>query len=981
MNRSRATLCLLAVLLGMGSAMATEPPASSLQTGSPHAIRDGDSTIFEIEFVLPQDADVSAAALDWWNPGWPRVPRLESDPPWQAPCYLHLPDAELGQQPGLTGAVTFIGRCPAGTSSLALTLTYPVAEGVRRLPVTVALADALPWQIEKPLEKWANAQAFWFDLLAARTGDIGGFFTYAATQTRREFVKSEAATQPSPMRRFSFDPHEQFYNVTTGALAVQESLQLDRMLNVERDRADRTVPIAEIPAVVTRSHPFVDMRGDRAPEHSALAQVVPADFYYAHFENLAAFYELLDFAGDWGGSLLRLAQPVGQDHGVRARLHRQLCLPDTALARLLGPAVVAEMALTGSDPYLVEGSDLSVIFQVKQKQAFQLALDAHFKQAQQEFADATADTVTYEGVTIERLVDARRRVSCQRCWIGDLCIYSNSLAAVKAIIDTQQTRRPALAGAADFQYMRAVVFPRDPQAEDGFVYLSDAFIRRLVGPELRIKEKRRLEVLTSLKMISNAALYHGYRYGPEKPTLSDLIAHGCLRNEDLFDPDGGEFTWDPAQALATNSRYGELSFLTPLLEIAAERATAKESEGYRDFRERYQSYWRRYFDPIGVRLHLRPTLRLETCILPLIDQSTYDDFVDLAGGAPIRVRIEQFTPQTLLRVVMHFNDGRMKQQALAMMTASTGTNAASDWVGDWLTFWVEDTDALRTLVRREAGFEEGDEDPGREVIDIFNTSLVAGIHVRNKLSLAAFLVSLKTMLDTVAPNTVIYNTLAPYREVSIVQLAPNPQSELGSMMFGSSQPAATPATTAPATAPAASEAGPALYYAIIGDGFYLSTQAAALRNLVDRLAEPPAATDGPITANLLLYAAPGAMERARATVSCLLESHARQIAVQNLVQVWLLGRCGVLENQGVREAAPRYLGFQLVCPDGGDYSFDAKTRDAVSVIHGPLSQPRRLEELPANSPLGRVLDAVQTLHGRLHFTPEGLMTVVEIERR
>ena len=44
------------------------------------------------------------------------------------------------------------------------------------------------------------------------------------------------------------------------------------------------------------------------------------------------------------------------------------------LTKLLGPAVVDDLAVVGSDPYLREGSDLSFVFRVRARPAFEAAL-------------------------------------------------------------------------------------------------------------------------------------------------------------------------------------------------------------------------------------------------------------------------------------------------------------------------------------------------------------------------------------------------------------------------------------------------------------------------------------------------------------------------------------------------------------------------------------------------------------------------------
>ena len=980
---------------GGGTAVSRAPVAAP-DVISFATARDHDQLIFAV--VLPRPDDMASLSVEFrrWRRlqlGWPRLAELTGSPAWQYPCYL-----EFDQPAGWEGIprldrLTFVGRCPAATQTLHLQFRYPLdGGGWHESQLVLQPSDAQPLETDPaPIHRWAAAQAASFTLLAECAGDVGGFYTFASQQTRRQYELPEPEqTPPFTMNRPPAERH--LYDVTTGALAVQESLQLDRMTDTNRDRGTREIAFADIPAVGVKSHPFDQMRGGVEAAHSELARLVPEDFYYLRFGSLAKLYELLDFADQWGTSLLRLATPVGSDYGVQQRVHTQLCLPDDALARLLAPAVIGEIAIVGSDPYVCEGSDITVLFGVTAKDAFQVAVDQPFARARELAPDARHEQTDYRGVTIESLVDARRRVSCYRCWLDDVCAYSNSLPGLQRVIDTRAGERPSLAATADFKYMRATVFPLDPASEDGFLYLSDAFIRRLVGPEVRIKEKRRLEVITSLKMIANAALLHGYQFGPGAPTLDELGLRNCLTLADVFDPDDGKFTWDAERGIAHNSTYNDLSFLTPLIEIGSDRATAKERDAYAEFRDRYQEYWRRYFDPIGVRVKVDQTIRIETCILPLIDLTEYEQFEDVASGEPVEIRLDRFTPSTLLRFVLHVNDGTSKQQALMGLRMLTGgTNAITDWVGDWATFWIEDTTAFERLLQRAYAYEDYEEDEGpHPAVDVFNASFVLGVHVKNKLSLTAFLVALRSFIETTAPNTVIFRNFEPYHDISIVQIAPDPSGDLAAAFRRDADADdadavvtedETPTTTDAAGAP--SEDGPAVYYAVIGDAFYISTQATALRNLVDRLAETPAEPPpgAAVTANIAMYAAPSAAELARPAVAYLLEQQARQVSLHNMAQVWLLGRCGVLERLPLADASANYLGYHLVCPDGGAYTYDARRADVTSTVHGALSAPVRRETLPADSPLASLLDSVGTVLARLNFTEHGIATTVEINRR
>lgn len=972
------TICLLNVGATPPSEGVDQPEVLFLSKAS-----DGQHIVFQVALKRPDDmGGMTVEQLPWTTRRrvWPRIASLTGIPQWKYPCYLEYDRPDRWQPVPRLDRLTFIGRCPA-TASLTMAFRYPTSDGGWKevsLDIDLEGADSLSGD-PPPGQRWAGAQAEWFRLLAEHAGDVGGFWGYAAQQTRRQF-DLPALEEPERRVRTFRSPEELQYGVMSGALAIQESLQLDRMINTDRHRGERNTPFEDIPAVAVKSHPFDEMRGEQQPINGELAAFAPEDQYFLRFRNVGRLLEVLDFSEQWGGSLLRLARPVGTDHGTRPRTLRQLCLPDNILARLLGPTVIKEIAITGSDPYLVNGSDVTVLFHVTTKEAFQAAVDLPFLQAKQTYNNAHQDDVTHQGVTIERLVDPRRRVSCHRCWVGDVCMYSNSLVALQRAIDAARGTIPSLEKAADFKYMRAAVFPLDDAAEDGFLYLSDAFIRRLVGPELRIKQKRRLEAATSLKLLANAAMFHGYQHGPSRPTFEQLVADRSLNTDDLYDPEGGVLTWDAGQGIARSSKYGDLGFLTPLIEFDSGMATEKEAEAYGRFRDRYQQYWRRYFDPIGVRIKFDRTITLETYILPLIDLSRYNQLADIAGGEPIAVDPSRFGENTLLRYVMHLNDGAAKKQYTMMLGAFTQTNMTSDWLGDWVTFWVEDTDAFDALVRRQYESFDGERDRApREVVDVFKASLVLGVHSKNKLSLAAFLIALKTTINTMAPNTVIFRNLEPYHNITIVQIASDPTSPFAQQLH-TSEPGAGEGDAKVTI----SERGPALYYATIEDGFYISTQASALRNLIDRLrgfAEGNVPSPQAAKANAMLYVAPRAAELARPTVSYLLEQQARQVSWRNLAQVWLLGRCGVLQGRTVDEAAQAYLGYKLICPDGGTYRYESGTCTAVSSIHGSHEQPVRLEAAPPDSPLGRLLDTVELLTAHVQFTEDGLATQVEISRR
>ena len=80
---------------------------------------------------------------------------------------------------------------------------------------------------------------------------------------------------------------------------------------------------------------------------------------------------------------------------------------------------------------------------------------------------------------------------------GRFAFIGNSPAGVKAALDALAGRAPSLARAPDFRYMRTLF----AEGEDAFAFMSDAFVRGVVGPRWKIGARRRLACAAQLQMI------------------------------------------------------------------------------------------------------------------------------------------------------------------------------------------------------------------------------------------------------------------------------------------------------------------------------------------------------------------------------------------------------------------------------------------------------------------------------------------------
>lgn len=63
--------------------------------------------------------------------------------------------------------------------------------------------------------------------------------------------------------------------------------------------------------------------------------------------------------------------------------------------------------------------------------------------------------------------------------------------------------------------------------------------------------------------------------------------------------------------------------------------TESEADAYKQFVTEYSQYWRTFFDPIAVRVQATPErYRLETIVLPLINNSMYQSMAMALSGEP-----------------------------------------------------------------------------------------------------------------------------------------------------------------------------------------------------------------------------------------------------------------------------------------------------------------------------------------------------------
>ena len=379
------------------------------------------------------------------------------------------------------------------------------------------------------------------------------------------------------------------------------------------------------------SHPWEKMLAGKKPDVGPLAACVPEEFYFAEFRSVARLHEVLGVGELWSGHIF--TQALG---GARSQLtadaHQEATRPIRADPRADRQARGGGRRGHGKRPVPLRGSDITLLVQGKNIVTLATLADAA--------KGGNAEKGEHVGIAYTHRTSADGEVHVFAASPRpDLHVRGNSLPAFRRVLeavagktaDGKPTKR--LGESAEFRYVR----PRMPRGaeEDGFVYLSDSFIRRLTGPQLKLTERRRVLVYNHLRMIGHAALLFRTEHGRAPKSLEELAetkcAPGVFGRGDLAHPDGGTYSLSADGMSGVCSKYGRVENLTPCIERPVTEVSAAEAEEYKQFVAEYSQYWRTFFDPIAVRVTVTPKqYRLETLVLPLIDNSIY---TELARGA------------------------------------------------------------------------------------------------------------------------------------------------------------------------------------------------------------------------------------------------------------------------------------------------------------------------------------------------------------
>ncbi len=754
----------------------------------------------------------------------------------------------------------------------------------------------------------------------------------------------------------------QLMDTTTGVMSMQEALQHDRGLRLDRNEQARTIAVAELAGPPLVAHPFPAMQAALPKPDGGtaepLASAVPAEFWYARFDDIRMMLRVLDEADAWITPIVQISQSNPEDRHLSERYQAQLGLKRTGLAKLFGHTVVGQVAITGSDPYLREGSDVTLIFSIKQQAVFDGELAKHLDAHKAEVPGIITATRVHHGVTITENRDPTGAVTQQRAQVGELALVSNSPRAIERVLDAIQSRTARLGDEPDLKYMLA----RDPGAHPGFAFLSDKFIGAVDGPQQKLQAARRQQALADLLTPGYAALLHGWLFGQAPASSEALIASGLLGVEELKHPDGTPIAFAPGRG--ASSMWGRPSALTPLIDLpAVTKVSEAEQSAYQNFVTGYQQYWRQFIDPVAMRLDVEgeggaAKATLDVRILPLISATDYSEIERIVGTTRAQVSVIDSGLQAVWAVG---KDAGLRSDLDGMMGMMVGKEAGLGWLGDWVMLGIEDRATLVELLSRfddkvqlalpkPTGNEFDDVELWRKVGKF---PMFAAAAINNPAMLVATLAAIRTKVDGVAPGWVEWGEFKKYRDLPIVRVG-----------MSKTMPMLPNREIADAVA---------LYYVQTGQAIALSLDLPTLEAVADRMLGgklPKAGEQGEAQFVFEAHSAVGAPLWTSLLWAIQGQANDAQASARRSAEILLRGDPSVQSDpKAFTQLAVNYLGFVPVTAHGTT-AFILGPSGAGDPVLGTTLAPTHVPLPIPGSPVEQLMQRLTGLRGEVSFDKE-----------
>ncbi len=400
-------------------------------------------------------------------------------------------------------------------------------------------------------------------------------------------------------------------------LFVSESYQL----RVDRQMLEQSEEVSleqqSLPEPVVWKETEVPQEGLEEVAVEPIAEHVPEECFYIRFGNFSNYFWFRDLNKKWQGDLGNMIARRGIDRGASRRIQQQLSLKESALAKVLGPQVIADAAIIGLDPYMAQGAAIGILFQAKNSFLLSADMRNQRRAALATFEDAVESTIKLAGQDVSLVATPDGRVRSYYASSGDFHLVTTSRVLAQRFLEAGQGDR-ALAALPSFRHARRkLAVDRDDTL---FAFVSEKFFQNLCSPHYWTETQRRVRSTREphlLELARRVATTEGIvAVAKEELSQAGVLPSGFAMRANESELTETETGW-------LDSLRGAPGYYLPVGDVPVESVTTAEATGYREQMKRFQSELGQ-MPPIAVAVKRLPreagdgeTMAIDALLMPI----------------------------------------------------------------------------------------------------------------------------------------------------------------------------------------------------------------------------------------------------------------------------------------------------------------------------------------------------------------------------
>ena len=399
-------------------------------------------------------------------------------------------------------------------------------------------------------------------------------------------------------------------------------------------------------------------------EVEPLATMVPPECFYLRFGSFENFLWFKDLTARFGGDIASMVTVRSIADAGSSRLERQLNMQTSELSRTLGPSVIEDQAIIGTDLFFADGASIGILIRAKQPFLLRTSLGGERQKRAREQADTSLTTETnfrgLGGRTVTLLANGSGTIRSFMTENDGTFFVTNSRYLMQRFLDVAGGQ-PSLAASPDFLLARSAL----PVVADHtvFAFLSPAFFEKLLSPQSMIELRRRqiAESRVAMVQLARAAAdadgfgVAGFSVAGDRSNLGigDLVRGGYLSDAMVSTVDQSGLV-EIGDGEILDTRRGVVGTFKPVADTEVQSVTAAEANWYAEIRRAYDGQLSPDPIVIGVRRAAdadgSDLVNVEAHVAP-INLAAYGKYLEYLGP-PTRTAM-RFAPDDIASISAH----------------------------------------------------------------------------------------------------------------------------------------------------------------------------------------------------------------------------------------------------------------------------------------------------------------------------------------